>query len=103
MELVIKIIEKEIERREILLAVEKNVLIQNDMSNEIGILRDSVKKLALCSVGCSLPSKDEVVLELKQIAHLDKLTGCPENQKQAYKNGFMHGIKFKRTNGKSDM
>ncbi len=50
MELVIEILNKEIERREILLAVENNVLIQNDMYNEIGGLKDVVKKLNIGSV-----------------------------------------------------
>ena len=50
MNLAIEILNKEIERREILLAVENNVLIQNDMSNEIGVLKDSVKNLALSGV-----------------------------------------------------
>ena len=50
MNLAIEILNKEIERREILLAVENNVLIQNDMSNGIGVLKDSVKKLALTNV-----------------------------------------------------
>tara|TARA_B110000977_G_scaffold151883_1_gene192819 strand:+ start:1651 stop:1902 length:252 start_codon:yes stop_codon:yes gene_type:complete len=50
MDLAIEILNKEIERREILLAVENNVLIQNDMSNEIGVLKDSVKNLALYGV-----------------------------------------------------
>jgi hypothetical protein len=50
MNLAIEILNKEIERREILLAVENNVLIQNDMSNEIGVLKDSVKNLALFGV-----------------------------------------------------
>jgi hypothetical protein len=45
MELAIEILNKEIERREILLAVENNVLIQNDMYNEIGGLKYAVKKL----------------------------------------------------------
>ena len=45
MELAKEILNKEIERREILLAVETNVLIQNDMYNEIGGLKDVVKKL----------------------------------------------------------
>jgi hypothetical protein len=53
MNLAIEILNKEIERREILLAVENNVLIQNDMSNEIGVLKDSVKNLALSGVGSS--------------------------------------------------
>jgi CDP-diacylglycerol pyrophosphatase len=45
MELAIDILNKEIERREISLAVESNVLIQNDMHNEIGGLKDVVEKL----------------------------------------------------------
>tara|TARA_B110000091_G_scaffold213000_1_gene261108 strand:- start:1416 stop:1559 length:144 start_codon:yes stop_codon:yes gene_type:complete len=47
MELGIEILSKEIERREILLAVENNVLIQNDMSNEIKSLRLAVELLAI--------------------------------------------------------
>jgi hypothetical protein len=47
MELAIRILTIEIERREILLAVEKNVLIQNDMYNEIGELKDAVRKLTI--------------------------------------------------------
>tara|TARA_R110002095_G_scaffold726_1_gene3434 strand:- start:557 stop:700 length:144 start_codon:yes stop_codon:yes gene_type:complete len=47
MELGIEILSKEIERREILLAVETNVLIQNDMSNEIQSLRLAVELLAI--------------------------------------------------------
>jgi len=43
-----------------------------------------------------LPTKEAISLELKHIANWDKLIGCPENQRQAYNNGFMHGIKFKR-------
>ena len=50
MELAIEILNKEIERREILLAVETNVLIQNDMHNEIGGLKDVVKKLTIDDV-----------------------------------------------------
>ena len=50
MELAVEILNKEIERREILLAVETNVLIQNDMHNEIGGLKDVVKKLTIADV-----------------------------------------------------
>jgi len=50
MKLAIEILNKEIERREILLLTETNVLIQNDMSNEIGELQDAVKKFELSGV-----------------------------------------------------
>jgi len=50
MELAIDILNKEIERREISLAVESNVLIQNDMHNEIGGLKDVVEKLTTPAV-----------------------------------------------------
>ena len=66
-------------------------------------LENVLTQLRLHVVGSSLPTKEEISLELKQIAHWDKVNGCPENQKQAYKYGFMHGIEFKRTKGKSDM
>ena len=55
MELAIEILNKEIERREILLAVETNVLIQNDMNNKIGSLKDVVKKLTIPDIAERLP------------------------------------------------
>lgn len=60
MGLAIEILNKEIERREILLEVENNVLIQNDMLNEIGGLKDVVKNLSLCAVGGCLPRQDDM-------------------------------------------
>lgn len=50
MKLTIEILNKEIERREILLSVENNVLIQNDMFNEIEGIKSAVEKLNLASV-----------------------------------------------------
>ena len=58
MELAIEILNKEIERREILLAVENNVLIQNDMHNEIGGLKDVVKNLTIPLVSKCYTEKD---------------------------------------------
>ena len=81
MNLAIKILNKEIERREILLAVENNVLIQNDMSNEIGVLKDSVKNLALSGVvvpkGTLCECKiNRLVGEPKCTYHLKMMEDC---------------------------
>tara|TARA_R110000796_G_scaffold73774_6_gene165765 strand:- start:1268 stop:1588 length:321 start_codon:yes stop_codon:yes gene_type:complete len=69
MNLAIEILNKEIERREILLAVENNVLIQNDMSNEIGVLKDSVKNLSLSGVS---QQRELLIMDKETVDFLDK-------------------------------
>jgi len=57
MELVKEVLKKEIERIEILLGVETNVLIKNDMNNEITELKNAL--VILFGVGITLPAKKE--------------------------------------------
>ena len=65
--------------------------------------KELTEQLRLHVVGCSLPSKEEIALEFAEITKQDNKVGCPKNESEAYKRGFIHGTIFKRTKGKSDM
>lgn len=64
MNIAIDVLEKEIERREILLQAENNVLIQNDMSNDITGLKNDLENLKLHIVGVTLPKYDKNNIDL---------------------------------------
>lgn len=69
----------------------------------INSLEELEKQFYLQGVGCSLPSKEEISLEFAEITKQDNKVGCPKNESEAYKRGFIHGTIFKRTKVKSDI
>jgi len=69
MELVKEVLKKEIERIEILLKVENNVLIKNDMNNEITELKNAL--VILFGVGSSKPETQEQLIDYEECVWYD--------------------------------
>jgi hypothetical protein len=83
--------------------LEKNRLLNERLEAKTLINEQLTKQLSIQGVGCSLPTKEEIALEFAEITKQDNKVGCPKNESEAYKRGFIHGTIFKRTKGKSDM